>query len=252
MDRLYLYINPEGVSAWHADVSGCREEFSVSRHLSADSGLRHIEDIIYDHPDIIDDFHVTVFADFGRSFLLPDDYENFLEESVEIMFPDSGMDKIVTKCGEYCLVNLLPYGVKSFLERTFPGVILQHPTVPLIEKFRKNPEGGCRIYLHRQGEYSYLVAFSREKLLWLSTHVTVENADAAYYLLEVWNILGFKADDAKLFISGPRSMKEELLPLMRRHIEQVVTYRKPDNYPENAPLAVSLAETGYKMSLKSK
>lgn len=245
--RLVILITDGGIDAFLFSESSGQSivEKHVGRKWQSDRGsmLRNIEDTVYDNPDLIDDIPVCVLVETGRMAMLPVEIADIDPDGQAVasyLFPESGFEPLLSKCGSGCVLNMIPSGILSFIGRTFPGSSVISAFLPLIEKFRTSVGASDRLYVDIHDGKLGLAAFSGERLKLCSFQEYSELTDAVYYIMSTWNAVGFDATAAELYIYGDKDTRMELTPMLRRYLDFVMPVRLPSVLPHDLPLSVAL------------
>lgn len=119
----------------------------------------------------------------------------------------------------------------SFLREQYPNVKFYSQSSPLIEFFAaKSRLGNSRkMYAHLQKETLEVYSFDRARLLLANSFGCNTAADRIYYLLHIWEKLGFEQERDELHLSGALSGKEPLLSELRKFIRQVFVMNPATN-----------------------
>lgn len=207
--------------------------------------LDSVENAVYDHPMLLEDYDCRILVDTPRLLLFPAEAPATVIDRAMERFYDVAPEDVFTHelCGAVIAFSLCR-GLRPFLSRTYAGVTPQHPLVPLCRWFSRDAgvPGRIRIYADIDAPWLHLMAFSGDRLLHASTHGAATTADAAYFIFALWKQLEMTPDDGQVYISGNPAMRKELMPLLRRHINYVGLSLLPAvEDADNVPTAVLLA-----------
>lgn len=126
--------------------------------------------------------------------------------------------------------TVLLFGVDKYahqlISETFPKARLFACTSPLIEFFStKSQEASNRqLYAFLKKDILEIHAFDRGKLLLTNVFSCKQTSDQVYYLLYVWQQLGYSQTKDQLWlINHTNKEKEELLTELRKFLRQVET-----------------------------
>lgn len=182
--RLLLEIYPDGMQAYlvntlHTDIDP-QPLCSVNWEKNPDEIKKNIEDAVYNHPRLLDDFATRVIIYDPRTLFIPTSvaeasagaeeelYREVYEANTQDIMTDTDRDLTAVWC--------IGPGVKSFLMRTFPGARI---TCHLMEKVRNLRKDNLGIKLHsdhRSGELD-LILLDGSDLLSASTHPCLTDAE---------------------------------------------------------------------------
>jgi len=121
----------------------------------------------------------------------------------------------------------------QLLGEKFPKARIFANVSPLIEHFmQKSKEESCRsLYVHFQPNKMHISAFDKGKLLLVNTFNCKQAPDQTYYLLYVWQQLGFSQEKDRLFLAGKAEAQEELLTELSKFLRQVSILPMKDHLP---------------------
>lgn len=111
----------------------------------------------------------------------------------------------------------------AFLREQHPDVKFYSQSSPLIEFFTsKSRLGNSRkIYAHLRKKTLEIYSFERGHLLLSNSFECGSTADCIYYLLYIWEKLGFEQERDELHLTGTLPDKEPLLSELQKFIRQV-------------------------------
>ena len=115
----------------------------------------------------------------------------------------------------------------------FPHARIFANISPLIEYFiQEARESNCRrLYAHFQPNGMNIFAFDKGKLLLTNTFHCKQTADQIYYLLYVWQQLGFSQEKDQIYLTGKMEAQEELLAELNKFLRQVTLLPTQNNLP---------------------
>lgn len=233
--RLVMVITPGGMEAYLRNVENPMEEVEVlfrTEWEGSESGLlQRVEDVVYDHPQLLDDFStdiaiVTPRALWAPECIVDDDedpgseiFNSVYEAPEEDIMRDYVNDKV-------CLYTLAP-GLQSFLQRTFPGArMMCHQTV-LVKRFLERGADMPRIYIDiRHGEADF-VALDGKRLLMSVTHQWHDIEDIRYHLFNLLDVYGLDPKGVHVSLSGLREEKNVLIKKLRDDVAYVMMTMMP-------------------------
>lgn len=221
-----------------------------------ESLLRHIETVVYDHPQLLDDFSTEIIINTERSLWLPRsvvDYSDNGEEKVGDEYRDeTDLYNMVYKADEedifidelndkICLYTLCP-GLQAFIRRTLPGARVWCQQTLAVRRFADQVADMPRLYVDiRYGEADYY-AFDGRKLLLATTHGWRDKMDIAYQVFNIMDIWKLDAGGTQIMLSGKRDVRTELMKILREHLKFVMLTMLPSSVSKSElPLAIRLA-----------
>lgn len=228
--RLVADISARGMSAWlkRTDEPGlpARQVMRVSFSSDESSLLKDIENAVYDHPLILDDFSADFIITTPKVLWVPTEITEIPyadRKCVEQIWPANPEGDFFTdSCGETAGLYLLTPGLKAFLGRTFPGIrIVSHQSV-LLENFKRFVADGPRLNIDlRDGEADFILTEGKEPGGTV-THDWQTTADVAWHAINLLQSVGTDPLKTRLLLSGDEShriveSRNELTQTMRRY-----------------------------------
>ena len=121
----------------------------------------------------------------------------------------------------------------QLLSEQFPDARIFACVSPLIEHFstRSKEENGKKLYVHFRKNLFEVFAFDNGKLLLTNSFRCKHTADKVYYLLYVWQQLGFSQEKDELWLSGNIEEKEELLRELNKFLRKVELLPAQESLP---------------------
>lgn len=196
--RLRINIYPDGMDAGlenmlYDDV-GLQQLFE-SKWETDGSFLSNLENAVYEHPRVLDDFAAKIVIYDRKTLFIPTrlaDETEGSEEDYYMSFYEVEPADIMTDIDRDLTAAWSPgKGIRSFLLRTFPGALVTCNLMDRVKTKRKlNINGGkCLYVIRRDGETDF-VALDGSKLLGAVTHSTDTPAEALYHTLNLTDVLG--------------------------------------------------------------
>lgn len=218
--RLDMRISETGMSACLRPAGAVETDpvplFDVAWERDADSLLSNIENCVYDHPRVLDDYATEIVVVTPRSLQIPreavdgpGDETDFYREVWDVA-PD---DIMTDDNGESLCVYSLAPGLPSFLRRTLPGARTRCHLSILADRFRGQHSELTRIYADIRRDEADILAFRDETLLAASTQPWRDPADITYRILLLMKALGLSADSAEVRLAG--EAKSEVAAALR-------------------------------------
>ena len=111
----------------------------------------------------------------------------------------------------------------QLLIEQFPQARIFACVSPLTEHFtsQSKKENNRKLYAHFRPNKMEIFAFDKGKLLLINTFNCKQTSDQVYYLLYVWQQLGFNQEKDQLLLTGNMDAKEELLNELNKFLRHV-------------------------------
>lgn len=180
---------------------------------------------------------VNILIDTPRFTAIP--FELFEDEQTEDLFyhnfPKNNHETILCNIlgkGNIALLFGMDKYAHQLLNENFPQARIFACISPLIEHFvHKNHEDNRhQLFAHFKKNAFEIFAFDKGKLLLVNTFNCQQISDQVYYLLYIWQQLGFSQEKDQLWISGHVEKEEELQTELNKFLRQVT------QIPSQAPL----------------
>ncbi len=213
--RLILKIFPTGMNAHlentlHPDLEP-QMLFSTQWEADGVNLLRNIENAVYDHPRVLDDFSARIII-FDRKVLfmpteLVEETEGAEEAFYTSLYASDASDVITETDGDITVAYAPATGLKGFLNRTFPGARIGCNLMVVVKKFR-NDGSGKRLCLDiRDGEADFIL-LDGQNLISASTHSWIDPADIAYHGFNILDVYGVSPSEVIVVIGGDHVPEE--------------------------------------------
>ena len=239
------------------------EEHILSIRLSADGFSFSIH-----HPQKRDDWHYSLYP-INTSYSMTANLKNMIAATEVLrktykkvnvlidtprvtpipfdMFEDDQLEKLFYYNyspirNEAVLCNILEksnmailFGIDKhtlqLLNEQFPQARIFTTTSPLIETFIQESRHSNKrlLYAHILKNSMQVFAFERGKLLLTNTFSCKHTSDRVYYLLYIWQQLGFSQENDQLYLIGALNDKQDLIKELQkflRQIEEITPERK--------------------------
>lgn len=197
----------------------------------ADVLLDRIENTVYDHPQVLDDFSADIVLTAPKSIWVPTDLVAEDEDEAARLYgqiyPCEPQDVMQEELDEAtCLYSLVP-GLNAFLQRTFPGARIHSHLAVMARRFRERSADMPRIYADIREGWVDCLAFDRRNLLMAASHPWHEMTDIEYHLFNILNVYGLNPFEVQVSLSGPREIKTALMRDLRKYLEYVMLTMMP-------------------------
>lgn len=232
--ELWTLIVRVGMSAVKFILYNDAEENSlISRELPLNIGagdyLKALENCIYDNPVLLQDFKkVAVLVESSHFVLLPNNMadDDVMQEVMDYVYANDGGDRDVCNMinGKVSVAYALNKGVIAFLRRTFYNPDIVHQLVPLVRYSCEKSEKSsiAKMFVHVADDCMDVCVCRKGELLMANTFGYRSIDEAAYYILNVWQNLGLDVYSDELQISGEKTVREQLMPQLRKYISYVM------------------------------
>lgn len=215
--RLLVNIWPDRMSAHlentlHNDVP-LQELFMTKWDCTRDTLLEQIENAVYDHPRVLDDFSARITIFDSRTAFLPtalaEEEDGVEEEIYTALYQGDAADVMIDTDDDVTAAYCLAPGLKGFLGRTFPGARVGCNLMRSVAEKRKKSEGIMLWVDVREQEADFILLNGRE-LLSASTRNWIAPRDVTYHILNLLDVYGIKPNEASLNLSGftPSQLEE--------------------------------------------
>lgn len=179
---------------------------------------------------------VNVLIDTPRFTLVPFDLfeDEQTEEFFHLNFPKKENETILCNILGKNNVALL-FGVDKhthqLLAEQFPQARIFASISPLLEHFhtRSRENDTKNLYVHFHASQMDVFAFDKGKLLLTNTFQCKQTPDKVYYMLYIWQQLGFSQEKDQLWLAGNIEAEEELMTELNKFIRNVKTFPKKEN-----------------------
>lgn len=248
--RLTVYISAVGMSAYlrnMEDKTAPVETLFEETWRDDDTMLlQQIENAVYDHPQVLDDFTADIVICTPKLLWFPASVTETEDATPEELFaevyPVEAEDVLIDQSegilGAYTLCSGLP----AFLYRTFPGARVSHVQSLIRQRFAGRNADAVRIYVDiREGEADFII-FNGTKFVQGCVHSYRQASDLVYHILNLSEVYGLNPETLQVHLSGKREVRDELIPLLRRHIEYVMHSMVPSFVNDaEMPLGAAIA-----------
>lgn len=241
-------ISGSGISAWLKHDDPTREVealFSQSWNVPDEELLSNIENAVYDHPQVLDDFSSDIAIIAPKSIWVPAELvEDNDEEAARLynqVYHAEECDVMTETVEDATCIYCLTPGLNAFLQRTFPGARIHPHLAVLARRFRQRSSDMPRVYIDiRQNEVDIL-AFDRRDLLMAATHSWHHPNDIQYHLFNILSVFGLDPAQVQVSLSGIKEVKNLLIGELRKNLAYVMLTMVPSVASKaDMPLAASL------------
>lgn len=210
--------------------------------------LAKIENAVYSHPSLLDDYATDVVIETSRVTWVPDSLLSsgrLNEETVyQAVYPGASSDVLTDRVGEAtALYEFIPdFG--SFMARTLPGARLRPHIAVLVEKFLaapRDPDTLCIYADMRAGEID-LVAVKNESLVSASVQPWQSAEDAAYRIFHLINAYSSGGADCRVSVNcSDQALVSQVLGFTRGFCREAAVMKLPERMAAcGLPLAAAM------------
>ncbi len=246
--HLTIYISDSGMSAYLKNLENplepftllFNEEWKVSEH----DLLSNIENAVYEHPQLFEDFSTDVVLSASKCLWIPKEVEENSEGLADMyrqIYSANPEDLFYDSVGNMTCVYSFAPGLPSFMRRTLSGARIRSQQGVLVKRFSESVADMPRMYVNIREREADIVLFDGKKLLLSVTYGWQEYMDLSYHVLNVADVYGMDRKNLQVSISGMRDVKTELMRELRRHITYVMLTMLPSGFSKlDVPLGVAL------------
>ncbi len=244
--HLAVDISRHGFGAWllpDESLSASPRIISRIEWQPTEEGLlRRIEDTVYDNPTVLDDYSADIIVESDRQLWLPASLyptDDDCADAYVSVYGGDILDVMVNDLrNEKCAFMLTP-GLKSFMQRSFPGARIWSQQALLLEASSQPHESFKGLLDIRQSSFD-LILFRRGELLSASTHLWKTDTDIAYILLNILQTYDAQATETEIVFSGIRDVRQSLGKTLLPYFK-TISQKNHDLDGKEIPTAVYLA-----------
>lgn len=232
--RLICAISETGIQAYLKNTANPTEEvitlFDQDWERNPDTLLSNIENAVYDHPQVLDDFSADIVLTAPRAIWVPLEYADDDEGCDSLysrIYPLAGDDLFAEEVADaLCLYCLAP-GLKAFLGRTFPGARIHCHLAVMARSFRDRGADMPTLFMNiRKGEVD-MTLIDRRRLLLSATHFWHHPEDLEYHAYNVLDVYSLDPKEMQISLAGLRDEKAALMTALRKRIAYVMNAMLP-------------------------
>lgn len=232
--RLLCSISETGIEAYLKNsnpTEDIRTLFEEKWQPDSDVLLEKIENAVYDHPQVLDDFSADIVVVAPKAIWVPtefvdDDEDNALYLYNQVYTADEEDVMMESVDDATCLYSLVT-GLNAFLQRTFPGSRVHSHLAVMVNRFRERSSDVPRIFVEIRNRQVDIMAFERRNLLMAATHNWNEISDIQYHIFNIMNVYGLDPREVQISLSGLRDEKNELMRELRKSVNYVMLTMLP-------------------------
>lgn len=244
--HLAVDISRHGFGAWllpdESLGASPRVITRTSWHPSDEGLLKRIEDTVYDNPMVLDDYSADIIVESDRQLWLPASLyptDDDCADAYSSIYGGDILDVMVNDLStEKCAFMLTP-GLKSFMQRSFPGARIWSQQA-LLKEASVQPHESFKCLLDVRQSTFDLILFRRGELLSASTHLWKTDTDIAYMLLNILQTYDAPTPETELVFSGVRDVRQSLGKTLQPYFK-TISQKNHDLDGKEIPTAVYLA-----------
>lgn len=244
--HLAVDISRHGFGAWllpdESLGASPRVIIRTSWHPSDEGLLKRIEDTVYDNPMVLDDYSADIIVESDRQLWLPASLyptDDDCADAYSSIYGGDILDVMVNDLStEKCAFMLTP-GLKSFMQRSFPGARIWSQQA-LLKEASVQPHESFKCLLDVRQSTFDLILFRRGELLSASTHLWKTDTDIAYMLLNILQTYDAPTPETELVFSGVRDVRQSLGKTLQPYFK-TISQKNHDLDGKEIPTAVYLA-----------
>lgn len=227
--RLILYISDSGMSAFLKNADNVAQAprllFTTSWEKDDNPLLPKIENVVYDNPNLLDDYATEIILQTPRSLLIPtkviEEEEGAEEKYFAQIYSTEPTDIHTDDLGDATCVYSLTPGLPAFVRRTLPGAKVMCHLSHLIRRFRQETSPSTRIYVDIRNNEADILIFNGNDIIMAATHTWREVADIAYHIFAATKCYEIKPEDIEAKLCGNPEQRGELATILRDFIPHV-------------------------------
>lgn len=254
--HLIIYISERGMRAVLRHVSDksrpMAEILSVAwSDTDHASLLKNIENAVYDHPGLLDDYATEIILETPRVCFAPQEILDSTEDSESIvfsaLFPGESQEVLADPLPGMTVLYSMVRGLDGFFSRTIPGARLRSHLAVIVERFgARQSAGGCNVYLDVRRGHVDVVAFRDARLLSASVQEWRETPDIVYRVFNLLDAYGIDRSALRIHVSGHVDEIPELIAMLRRLCPATDRTQLPANPSPETPFPLALLLQSFK------
>ena len=246
--RLIIYISGRGMKDFlkhTADPARPLAEMLSTVWTDSDpaSLLRNIENAVYDHPGLLDDYATEIILETPRICFAPneilDSAEASEDEIFNALFPGEDQEVLTDRLPDCTALFTLTRGLEGFVSRTIPGSRIRSHLAVMAERFRRQKATGPRVYVDIRDGEADILAFNDETLLSASVQRWRTPEDIAYRIFNLLTAYDRQPADTQVNLSGDRTTCETLTKILQNFCQDVIPTTLPVSLGDDAALPLA-------------
>lgn len=198
-----------------------REKWDVGEGL-----LARIENAVYDHPQILDDFTSEIIVTAPRALWMPavqaEEDDELPFRIYNSVYSAREEDLSVDEFGELLNLYSLEPGLLPFLQRTFPGARVSNHLTILARRFREMGGDYPRLYIDVRDAEADFILYDGDRLLLGVTLPRHTLYDISYYVSTAIDEFGLRNEEIRVAVSGSPEEAKQVIDLLRERIPHLI------------------------------
>ncbi len=244
--HLAVDISKDGFGAWLIPDAtlGLNPKIIINQpwNPSEEGLLARIEDAVYDNPTLLDDYSADIIIESDRQLWLPATLyptDDDCAEAYVNVFGGDILDVMVNDLGkEKCAFMLAP-GLKSFMQRSFPGARIWSQQ-SLLREVGKQPTEAYKCLVDIRKSYIDIVLLDRNELLCATSQPWKSHSEIAYAIFNILKTFKAAPNMTEIVFSGIRSVRQSIGKVIASYFKSV-SQKSNDLDGKEIPTAVYLA-----------
>ena len=207
--------------------------------------LNKVQNLIYENPLILNDYKTTILIESNQFTLVPSEFvrnEESAYDMMECIYRMENSDVWVNSIDNETILFNTSEGIQSFIYRTFPTAKILFQSTPLISYFKESESNDKRnsMIVNIDETRMEIIAISNNNTIFTNIFSFKETSDIIYFILNVWNMLGFDQENDELKIYGSKEIRNQVMPSLRKFINYVMLPILPHSINGNQEMDISL------------
>ena len=173
--------------------------------------LTNLENAVYDHPRVLEDFNAKIIVDDRQTLFSPteliEESEGTEETFHTAIYDVEPRDIMSDTDNDLTATYSLAPGVKSFLYRTFPGARVVSNLMDKVKKYRNEGEG-LRLFIDVKKKRADFIFLNEKELLSASTQDWRDPEDLVYRVFNLFRVYESDPKNVKVRLGGESQVGE--------------------------------------------
>ena len=192
--KLLVNIRRNGMDAYiknllYAELPS-QKLFSTTWPSDTEDVLVNIENAVYDHPQVLEDYTAQITVYDPRTLFMPaavnDDNPGIDEDFYSTLFTCDATDLMTDEDEGVMALFYGTKGLKSFLMRTFPGAKITNRLLDIVRKEKRGEDLHFKVEV-RENDADF-VLMNGHRLISASTHKWFTPVEIAYYIFNILDV----------------------------------------------------------------
>lgn len=247
--RLIIYITPSSIRGMLKHVSDPSRPLVELLNVNwpdTDPAnlLQNIENAIYDHPALLDDYATEIILRSSAVCFAPnsviDENDDSEARIFTTLFPGKDQEILSDRLQYMTALFSMARGIDGFVSRTIPGARIRSHLAVLVEYFAvKHSQSSINLFLDIRENEADVILLKNGGLLSASVQLWKTPEDLTYRIFNLLNAYSVSHKDVKINLSGLRDVRISLTDILRRLGCEVSALPLPSN-PSAAELPLPL------------